>query len=314
MPAVGDDVRVSMLNVGWLTSAKGIWRRGEPFDELIRFPIPAYLIEIGDERILVDTGLHPGAAQDAQRHYETTALSAFELEQQASLADQLDVRTLTKVILTHLHFDHAGGLASLPTTVPIVIQRREWEAGRDDEAVTRNFYLPLDYLHIEEPVVLVDGDHDLLGDGSIQLLPTPGHTPGHQSVRVGSRLVLGGDVTHFASGLDDHRFPMFADDHHAQAASAGRPEALRDAGARPAGPRSRCPDSGPRPLLEPSETRFGPPSGQPTRVLDVGHMIRTGPVGKDGLRCDGGGRRDPCRRSPSVSSRRTRTPSIWPSA
>lgn len=231
MPEVGDDVRVSMLNVGWLTSAKGVWRRGEPFDELIRFPIPAYLIEIGDERILVDTGLHPDAAQDAQEHYETTALSAFELEQQGSLVDQVDVRTLTKVILTHLHFDHAGGLALLPTAVPIVIQRREWEAGRDDEAVTRNFYLPRDYLHIEEQVVLVDGDHDLLGDGSIQLLLTPGHTPGHQSVRVGSRLVLGGDVTHFASGLDDHRFPMFADDHRAQAASAARLKALRDAGA-----------------------------------------------------------------------------------
>ena len=79
--------------------------------------------------------------------------------------------------------------------------------------------------------MLVDGDHDLLGDGSIQLLLTPGHTPGHQSVRVGERLVLGGDVTHYASGLDDHRFPMFADDFAAQAASAERLRALRDAGA-----------------------------------------------------------------------------------
>jgi N-acyl homoserine lactone hydrolase len=79
--------------------------------------------------------------------------------------------------------------------------------------------------------VLVDGDHDLLGDGSIQLLLTPGHTPGHQSVRVGERLVIGGDVTHFASGLDDHRFPVFAADFAAQAASADRLRALRDAGA-----------------------------------------------------------------------------------
>ena len=79
--------------------------------------------------------------------------------------------------------------------------------------------------------MLVDGDHDLLGDGSVELLLTPGHTPGHQSVRVGERLVIGGDVTHFASGLDDHRFPVFADDFDAQAASAERLRALRDAGA-----------------------------------------------------------------------------------
>jgi glyoxylase-like metal-dependent hydrolase (beta-lactamase superfamily II) len=133
--------------------------------------------------------------------------------------------------LTHLHFDHAGGLALLPSSVPIVVQRREWAAGHDAAGVKKNFFLPADYGSVDEQIVLIDGDHDLLGDGSIQLLLTPGHTPGHQSVRVGERLVIGGDVTHYASGLDDHRFPMFADDFAAQAASADRLRALRDAGA-----------------------------------------------------------------------------------
>ena len=81
-------------------------------------------------------------------------------------------------------------------------------------------------------MVLVDGDRDLLGDGSIELLLTPGHTPGHQSVRLGDDLILGADVTHFASGLDDHRFPPFADDHAEQRRSAERLRGLRDSGAR----------------------------------------------------------------------------------
>jgi glyoxylase-like metal-dependent hydrolase (beta-lactamase superfamily II) len=97
--------------------------------------------------------------------------------------------------------------------------------------VARNFYLPADYGAVGHQVTLVDGDHDLLGDGSIELLLTPGHTPGHQSVRVGERLVLGADVAHFASSLDDHRFPIIGDDFDAQAASANRLRALRDAGA-----------------------------------------------------------------------------------
>lgn len=221
-----------MLSGGWFTSAAGIWRRDDDLDRRVRFPVPAYVIETATERILVDTGLHPSAAEDAERHYGgAEALRAFELDQDASIAEQVDPSTITRVVLTHLHFDHAGGLSLVPPSVPIVVQRREWDAGRDAAAVARNFYLPADYAGVEEQVVLVDGDHDLLGDGSVELLLTPGHTPGHQSVRVGERLVIGADVTHFASGLDDHRFPIFADDFAVQAASAERLRALRDAGA-----------------------------------------------------------------------------------
>jgi N-acyl homoserine lactone hydrolase len=225
-------MKVEMLDAGSFTAAAGIWRRDDELDRQVRFPIPAYVIETAEERILVDTGLHPGAVADAAEHYgQPDALGMFGLELETSVAEQVDLTTITKVVMTHLHFDHAGGLALLPPAVPIVVQRREWEAGHDAAAITKNFYLPLDYGTVADQVVLVDGDHDLLGDGSVQLLLTPGHTPGHQSVRVGEDLVLGGDVTHYASGLDDHRFPMFADDFAAQAASAERLRALRDAGA-----------------------------------------------------------------------------------
>jgi glyoxylase-like metal-dependent hydrolase (beta-lactamase superfamily II) len=224
-------MKVEMLNVGWFTSPAGIWRRDDDMERQVRFPVPAYVIETDSERILVDTGLHPGAAVDPAKHYGSSdALALFKLEQDASVAEQLDLNTITRVVLTHLHFDHASGLRLLPLTVPVVVQRREWEAGQDPEAVAKNFFLPADYAGIGDQLRLVDGDHDLLGDGSIQLMLTPGHTPGHQSVRVGESLVIGGDVSHYASGLDDHRFPMFAADFGAQADSADRLKALRDAG------------------------------------------------------------------------------------
>lgn len=221
-----------MLNVGWFTAAAGIWRRDDDLDRQVRFPVPAYLIETDEDRILVDTGLHPSAVEDAARHYGSEdALAMFGLEQAERLDDQLDLSTVTKVVLTHLHFDHAGGLALLPEATPVFLQRREWQAGHEAEAIARNFYLPTDYAGVERRVVLLDGDHDLLGDGSVELLLTPGHTPGHQSVQVGAGLIIGGDVSHYASGLDDHRFPVFADDHAAQAASAERLRALREGGA-----------------------------------------------------------------------------------
>jgi N-acyl homoserine lactone hydrolase len=224
-------MNIEMLNVGWLTSPAGIWRRDDPLDKPIRFPIPSYLIETDDERILIDTGLHPGLAENPGEHYGTPdALAMFGFELQASIAEQLDLETVTTVVLTHLHFDHASALSLLPASTPVILQRREWEAAHDPKSIERNFYMRADYAPIADRVVLVDGDHDLLGDGSVQLLSTPGHTPGHQSVMLEERVVIGGDVSHFATGFDDHRFPMFADDFDAQKASAERLRALRDEG------------------------------------------------------------------------------------
>ena len=139
-------MKVEMLNGGWFTAAAGIWRRDDDLELQVRFPIPAYVIETAEERILVDTGLHPAAAEDPPRHYGTPdALAMFQLELETSIAEQIDLATITKVVMTHLHFDHAGALALLPPSVPIFVQRREWEAGHDDAAITRNFYLPSDY-------------------------------------------------------------------------------------------------------------------------------------------------------------------------
>ncbi len=220
-----------MLNAGWMTAAAGIWRRGEEEPERpVRVPVPVYLIETESERILVDTGLHPGAVANPDAHYgRAGSLGYFELEQDRSIAEQVDLATVTRVVLTHLHFDHAGGLSLLPASVPIVVQRAEWEAGHDRAAIERNFFMPGDYADAPANLTLLDGDHDLCGDGSIELLSTPGHTPGHQSVRV-ENLVIGADVAHFAGVLDDHRFPAFGDDPDEQGRSAERLRELRDAG------------------------------------------------------------------------------------
>ena len=219
-----------MLDGGAFTSPAGLWREGEEEPERqARFPVPVYLVETESERILVDTGLSPGAAADKEGHYGAGALGLFGLEQRRPLADQVDLATVTKVVLTHLHFDHAGGLAEIPRGIPVYLQRVEWESGRENAAIERNFLMPRDYEPAADDVVLIDGDHDLLGDGSVELLSTPGRTPGHQSLRVGD-VVIGADVAHYASTFDDGRLPVFGDDLEVQRRSLDRLRGLRDEG------------------------------------------------------------------------------------
>ena len=103
-------MRVQMFNVGWMTTAAGIWRKDEERPERpVRLPVPAYLIETERARILVDTGLHPETIADRDARYEPGALAHFTFEQEESIAEQVDLSTITLVVLTHLHFDHAGG-------------------------------------------------------------------------------------------------------------------------------------------------------------------------------------------------------------
>ena len=193
---VGDRMKVEMLNAGFFTSPAGIWRRGDDLEVKARFPVPVYLIETDSERILVDTGLNPGAAEDAASHYGSRRRARHVRARAGG-----ERRRPGRPLQAHEGRDHPPALRPCRRARPaarvvlIVIQRREWEAGQDADAIARNFFQPKDYEGVGDRVELVDGDHDLLGDGSVELLSTPGHTPGHQSVRVGEALVIGGDVT-----------------------------------------------------------------------------------------------------------------------
>src|SRR5271168_1311599 len=128
-----------MFNAGWISSSAAVWRQGEDPERRVRFPVPVYLIETPRERILIDTGLHPAAVADPGSYYGRPEAAIFELELEQPITEQVDVTTLTRVVLTHLHFDHAGSLTLLPESVPIVVQRREWERRNDGDVIKRNF-------------------------------------------------------------------------------------------------------------------------------------------------------------------------------
>ena len=131
------------------------------------------------------------------------------------------------VINSHFHFDHVGGNA-LIRNATMLVQRREWDAGMDPDTAARRGFNSRDF-DLGHKLRLVDGEHDVFGDGSVVCLPTYGHTPGHQSLRVrhdGGEVVLAADACYFCQTLRERRLPRYVDDTEAMLASLDRLEAL----------------------------------------------------------------------------------------
>ena len=110
------------------------------------------------------------------------------------------------VIYSHLHLDHAGGMSYFPNAIHVV-QRDEIRYALWPDAWTRPVYCQNDFQDIRKLEVLeIDGDIDLFADGSLQLIKTPGHAPGHQvlvlSLPNRGRICLAADTGHQRDGFE----------------------------------------------------------------------------------------------------------------
>jgi len=230
-------VRLTAFACGWLTGPMGGFLRGE--EGRLRVPVPAYLIEHPRGTAVFDTGLHPATQTDPERWlgglakiFDVEFAPGEELAARLQAVD-VDPTRVDWLVNSHLHFDHVGGNAQLPNST-LVVQRREWEAGADDDLAAANAFDPKEY-RTGQNVLQVDGEHDLFGDGSVVCLPTHGHTPGHQSLRVklpSGDVILAADACYLRRTLEELHLPGICSDPDTMLDSLRRLRALRDAGAR----------------------------------------------------------------------------------
>jgi N-acyl homoserine lactone hydrolase len=169
-------------------------------------PINVYAIEHREGLVLFDTGQDRASVTDLNYFprglpgmlYDR--LARFDIGPDETLAaglETLGYRTddVHTVAISHLHQDHIGGLREL-SSANIVISSREWQTLNKPMPEARGFlrsHIDLPGLRWQriDPEPLADptiapftNGHDLFGDGSMVLLPTPGHTPGSQSMLI----------------------------------------------------------------------------------------------------------------------------------
>jgi len=231
-------VKLFALTCGRLTGDLGrLMEGGEGRADL---PIPAYLIEHPRGTVLFDTGLHPDCQHDPTGRVGTrlTSLFSFHYRPGEEISARLeaidrDPAKINIIVNSHFHFDHVGGNALIPNAT-MVVQKREWEAGMDPEIAASHGYNRADF-DLGHKLIQIDGEHDLFGDASVVCLPTYGHTPGHQSLRVrrpSGDVVLAADACYFCRTLRERRLPQRVYDRQAMLASLDKLANLEAAGAR----------------------------------------------------------------------------------
>jgi N-acyl homoserine lactone hydrolase len=204
-------------------------------DQWPEFPVQAFLVEHPSAgMVLIDTGFHASVAVDARQGMGRLGGLVFkdlQMDARQAVPAQLrelgfDADDIGTILLTHLHSDHASGIAQFPDAT-FLVSKQEWEAaahGRQTEGYFRRQfdhafdYGLLDFESAEADSYATFGRaFDVFGDGSVRMLFTPGHTAGHCSVLLrvkGREVLITSDAAYTQRTIDESALPYRMEDEH----------------------------------------------------------------------------------------------------
>lgn len=183
----------------------GRWSPGVNEGQSMEFVDTCCLIKHKQGWFLWDTGI-PDAVAAMPNGLAPADPKAVTWKRPKTLASQLEqigVKPVDIIAMgiSHTHPDHIGNVEMFPQAT-LYVQKAEYDwPGANNQPRFKPSH----------PVELLSGDKDVFGDGSLTILSTPGHTPGHQSLLVKlpktGAVVLSGDAVHFKDNWDNRRVP-----------------------------------------------------------------------------------------------------------
>jgi N-acyl homoserine lactone hydrolase len=237
-------MRLTAAHCGFVRMDAGLVEQGTRSNADLLLPVTCFFVELDDQLIVFDTGMSPAVIEDPVGHWGRLAetLVAPMLETDQLLSSRLaqagyGVDDVTLLVNSHLHHDHSGQ-NSIFAGARTLVRRREFEYARKVGQRLGAGFCWVDIAQDREPAFIEhDDEHALDEAGALTLLPTPGHSPGHQALRVrfpsGATFVLGGDVA-YSTGSDGSLRPppkLVNFDDGAAHRSAERIDAEAEAGA-----------------------------------------------------------------------------------
>jgi glyoxylase-like metal-dependent hydrolase (beta-lactamase superfamily II) len=182
------------------------WSPGINEGKSMDFVDNCYLIKHSQGWFLWDTGITDAVADmpDGLAPSDPRAVTWHRPKKLAAQLEQLGVKPsdIKAIAISHTHPDHIGNVEMFPNAM-LYVQKAEYEWPGTNNAPR---FKP------EHPVTKLEGDRDIFGDGSLVILSTPGHTPGHQSLLVKlpktGEVVLSGDAVHFKSNWENRGVPV----------------------------------------------------------------------------------------------------------
>jgi N-acyl homoserine lactone hydrolase len=208
-----------------------------PGGRMLRAPIVAFLLEHPTAGlVLVDTGFHADVITDKPRalgSFNARVFRGVRMRPEDTVSTQLATRGIDPegiglIVMTHLHADHASALSDFPNASVLVCEA-EWDAARARDGAWSGYHRAhlddrLEYrlVRFAAPpgagLDRLEQTLDVFGDGSLRLLPTPGHTRGHMSLLVRLRereALLAGDAIYTLATLRDGKRAFRAVDRRA---------------------------------------------------------------------------------------------------
>jgi len=183
---------------------------------MVQLVYSCYLVRHNDDYLIWDTGFPMGTTATAPK------VSLVALLEQLKVTPQ----QVKYVAISHYHGDHIGQVASFPKST-LLIGKGDWDALNDPKmaaaANPANFAAWISGGSKVEPQ---SADKDVFGDGTVIMLNTPGHTPGHHSLLVKlakeRNVLITGDLSHFHENYESNGVPTFNTDRAASLASIDR--------------------------------------------------------------------------------------------